>query len=115
MLVVDGTVSRDRAIDALWPEHDMTAGSRNLRVTLTYLRRLLEPDRPAGEASFHVRADASTIRLVPSPTLRVDLWEQRRLMAEATAARASGDVERSIEVLSTATALWRDANVTVPR
>ena len=109
MLVVDGVVTRDRAIDALWPEHDLVAGSRNLRVTLTYLRRLLEPDRPAGEASFHIRADASSIRLVPSAHLRVDLWEQRRLFAEASAARAAGEVEHAIELLAAATSLLRAA------
>ena len=91
------------------PTSTSSPGRGNLRVTLTYLRRLLEPDRPAGEASFHVRTDASTIRLVASPKLRVDLWEQRRLMAEATAARAAGDVERAIELLAAATSLWRGA------
>lgn len=112
MLVVEGTVTRDRAIDALWPELDVGAGGRNLRVTLTYLRRLLEPDRTAGEASFHVRADATSIRLVGSPKLRVDLWEHRRLTEEATAVRATGDVRATIELLAAATALWRGAPLT---
>ena len=112
MLVVDGTVSRDRAIDALWPELDATAGGRNLRVTLTYLRRLLEPDRTAGEASFHVRADASSIRLVASSKVRVDVWELRRLTADAAAARAAGDAGRAVELLAAATGLWRGAPLT---
>jgi DNA-binding SARP family transcriptional activator len=112
MLVVEGTVTRDRAIEALWPDLDMGAGGRNLRVTLTYLRRLLEPDRETGEPSFHVRADASSIRLVASAKLRVDLWEHRRLLAAVPVLRATGDVEATIELLAEATALWRGAPLT---
>ena len=63
LLVVHGTLTRDAAIELLWPDHDAAGGARNLRVTLTYLRQLLEPERPAGEASFHLRADANAITL----------------------------------------------------
>jgi DNA-binding SARP family transcriptional activator len=112
MLVVEETVARDRIIDALWPEHDIDAGGRNLRVTLTYLRRLLEPDRPAGEANYHVRTDAVAVRLVRSPHLRVDLWELRRLTSEAAVARAAGHVERAIHLLTEATDLWRGSPLT---
>ena len=66
LLVVHGKLSRDRAIDLLWPDRDGRAGARNLRVTLTYLRQLLEPERPTGEASFHLRADTTTISLGPA-------------------------------------------------
>ena len=89
VLVLEPTLPRDRAVELLWPDLDLDAGNRNLRVTLTYLRRLLEPDRPAGEASYHLRADSDVIRLIASPSLRVDLWDLRRLADEATAARAS--------------------------
>lgn len=112
MLVVEQTLTRDRAIDALWPDHDLAAGARNLRVTLTYLRRVLEPDRPAGEASFHLRADAATIRLVPSAHLRVDLWDLQRLAREAGAARAGGEIEQAIQLLTEVTRLWRGTPLT---
>ena len=83
LLVVHRTLSRDRATDLLWPDLSARDGARNLRVTLTYLRQLLEPGRPAGEASFHLRADGSTIALHPSEYLVVDLWELRRLRRDA--------------------------------
>lgn len=112
VLVVERTVSRDRVIDALWPGHDVEAGARNLRVTLTYLRRLLEPDRAPGEAGFHLRADATTIRLVPSERLHVDVWELERLTGAAAVARAAGDVETAIARLTEATSFWRGSPLT---
>ncbi len=107
VLVAEGEVRRDRAIDLLWPELDAEAGGRNLRVTLAHLRRLLEPDRPAREAPFFLRADASIIRLFPSSRLTVDLWELRRLVAEAGVARRQGAIDKAVAHLDAATALWR--------
>ena len=105
--MVHGKLSRDRAIELLWPDRDGRAGARNLRVTLTYLRQLLEPERPTGEASFHVRADSTTISLHRSEYLVVDLWEVQRLVGEAAASRARGDTDRTISLLSAATSWWR--------
>lgn len=107
LLVVHGTLSRDQAIDLLWPELDARDGARNLRVTLTYLRQLLEPERPTGEASFHLRADAATITLQPSAHLTVDLWELRRLTDQAAISRTQVEPDRTISLLATATSLWR--------
>jgi DNA-binding SARP family transcriptional activator len=107
LLTVHGTVTRDAAIDCLWPDLDAPGGARNLRVTLTYLRQALEPDRPAGEAAFHLRADANTIRLHRSDHLVVDLWELRRLGAEADAARQRADTDSTIALLESATSWWR--------
>jgi DNA-binding SARP family transcriptional activator len=107
VLVVEPTISRDRVVELLWPDLDPESGGRNLRVTLTHLHRLLEPDRSTGEATFHVRADASSIRLVASPRLRVDVWELRRLSAAASAAQEAGDVGAAIALLTEAAALSR--------
>jgi DNA-binding SARP family transcriptional activator len=107
LLLVREKISRDTAIDLLWPDRSARDGARNLRVTLTYLRQLLEPGRPAGEASFHLRADATTITLHRSDHLVVDMWEVQRLLAEAAASRARGDTDRTISLLSAATSWWR--------
>ena len=42
---------------ALWPDLDTPGALRNLRVTLSYLLAVLEPDRPDGAPSFFVRAE----------------------------------------------------------
>jgi DNA-binding SARP family transcriptional activator len=107
LLVVHGTLTRDLAIDLLWPDHDLASGARNLRVTLTYLRQLLEPERPPREASFHLRGDANTIALYPSDYLVVDLWELRRLRRDAELSRERTDIDRTIMLLDAATSKWR--------
>jgi DNA-binding SARP family transcriptional activator len=108
LLVVHGTIRRDRAIDLLWPDLGAREGARNLRVTLTYLRQLLEPDRPTGEAPFHLRSDTATITLHQSQHLVVDLWELRRLAGEATVTGDHLGIDRTIALLSEATSWWRD-------
>ncbi|HEY1279974.1 MAG TPA: BTAD domain-containing putative transcriptional regulator [Acidimicrobiales bacterium] len=107
LLVVHRTLSRERATDLLWPDLSLRDGARNLRVTLTYLRQLLEPGRPTGEASFHLRADGSTIALHPSEYLVVDLWELHRLRRDADQNRGQGAPERTIALLEAAIAWWR--------
>ena len=44
-LALHGAASRTQVADDLWPALDGDAQSRNLRVTLTYLLRVLEPER----------------------------------------------------------------------
>jgi hypothetical protein len=74
---------------------------------LTHLRHLLEPDRPGGAASFHLRTEGDTIRLVRSAWLDVDLWTFDSLDGQVREARESGDVERAKDLLGSAVALWR--------
>jgi LuxR family transcriptional regulator, maltose regulon positive regulatory protein len=107
LLTVHPTMTRERVIDLLWPELGPVEGARNLRVTLTYLRKLVEPGRNRGEAAFHVRADGATITLHASDSLTVDLWDLRRLTEEAELCRDQGDIDATIAKLAQATALWR--------
>jgi DNA-binding SARP family transcriptional activator len=106
-LVLRPVLAREQAIELLWPDLAPPDAARNLRVTLTHLRRLLEPDRSAGEASFHLRTDRNSIRLVRSPWLEVDLWTLDRLAEQTAQARADGDVDQAASLLETAVALWR--------
>jgi DNA-binding SARP family transcriptional activator len=107
VLVLERSVTRDRLVDLLWPDLDPTAGARNLRVTLSYLRRLLEPDRAASEACFCVRTDLERVWLHPAPALIVDLWQLRGRLARARAARSAGDLIALDVQLAAAKGLWR--------
>jgi len=78
-----------------------------MRVTLTHLRRLLEPDRSGGDASYHLRTDGDTIRLLASEFLSVDLWTLDILDKRAVQARADDDIDRTATLLADAVALWR--------
>jgi LuxR family maltose regulon positive regulatory protein len=107
VLVLRPVLTRDQAIELLWPELDPAKAARNMRVTLTHLRRLLEPGRSGGEASYHLRTDGDMIRLLPSQFLSVDLWTLDALDKEAGQARADGDIDRTAALLTEAVALWR--------
>ncbi len=106
-LVLHRSLSRDRVMDMLWPGLDGTSAARNLRVTLTHLRHLLEPDRVGGTASYHLQTAGEEIRLVPSAALTVDLWTFGQLDADVRQARSRGDIDRAAELLTAAIDLFR--------
>lgn len=106
-LAVRPSITRNQAIELLWPDIEPVKAARNMRVTLTHLRRLLEPDRAGGDASFHLRTDGDTLRLVRSEALTVDLWTLEHLDRSARDARARGDIDRAATFLGEAIGLWR--------
>ncbi|RKT66966.1 hypothetical protein DFJ66_0132 [Saccharothrix variisporea] len=89
-LVLRPVLTREQVFALCWPDLDVGDAARNLRVTLTYLRRVLEPDRARGAAGFHLRAEGDTLRLVRSPWLEVDLWAFEAVEEQVRAARAAG-------------------------
>ena len=107
LLVVFGSVSRERAMDLLWYDLAPADAARNLRVTLTHLRRWLEPERSRGEAGFHVRVEGEQICLASSPRLTVDAWQLQDHLQAAAAARRAGDVAGQADRLERALRLWR--------
>ena len=112
LLVVEPRLRRERAMTLLWPDLDQTAASRNLRVTLTYLRRLFrEPGLGFSDGSPHaerfVLVDSSSIRLVAYPGLEVDLWQLDANLAMAARARAAGDLTTQSAALTAIVGLWQ--------
>jgi DNA-binding SARP family transcriptional activator len=107
VLVVERSLTRDRAIDLLWPDLDGSKARANLRVTLTHLQRLLEPERPGGHPPYFVRADAEHLRLSAIPALDVDLWAVEQHLARAEDARQAGDAASRIRHLEAVLARWR--------
>jgi DNA-binding SARP family transcriptional activator len=74
-LVLHGSASRAQIGADLWPALDPHAQSANLRVTLTYLLRVLEPRRGARDPSFFVRQSGTHLELAGAGWLAVDLWD----------------------------------------
>ncbi|CCH33041.1 BTAD domain-containing putative transcriptional regulator [Actinosynnema sp. NPDC047251] len=107
LLVLRPLLTREQAVNILWPDLAPADAARNLRVTLTHLRRLLEPDRARGDASYHLRTERDTIRLVRSTWLDVDLWAADLLDTRVPAARTSGDLDQAKDLLTATIALWR--------
>lgn len=105
LLVLERSVRRDRVLDVLWPGLGREAASTNLRVTLSHLRRLLEPERAAGDVGSHLRVDATSLTLHDSDHLAVDLWELERLLVEID--RPDCPSAQRQRALSDAVSLWR--------
>jgi DNA-binding SARP family transcriptional activator len=77
-LALTGNQTRSMVAAALWPDLPDTDAGRNLRVTLSHLLDVLEPDRRrAAGSSFVVEADGSLV-LRRTRDIRVDLWEFER-------------------------------------
>jgi DNA-binding SARP family transcriptional activator len=106
-LAVHPRTTRRRAAAELWPELDDDAASCNLRVTLTYLRRLLEPDRPETDPPYFLRADGPALELSVGTWLTVDVREFDRHFADAQAAERRAALSLAITAYQRALALYR--------
>lgn len=106
-LAAHGEARRDDLCAAFWPELTRAAAANNLRVTLTHLRNLLEPDRDAGAPSFFLRqaGDVVVLRLGDGLALDADRFES--LLAEAETVDRMGDPAGALARYEDAAALHR--------
>jgi LuxR family maltose regulon positive regulatory protein len=107
LLVLAGPLRRDRLADLMWPDLDITAAGRNLRVTLSRARAVLEPGRATGAGCPALRIDGETISLAPPPCVDVDLWQFRRDLEQAETALHLDDPAGVVAALERAAARWR--------
>jgi DNA-binding SARP family transcriptional activator len=106
-LALQGTASRQQVADDLWPALDAEAQSRNLRVTLTYLLRVLEPDRLPRAPSFFVHQDGDRLSLRAGDCLDVDLWAFDAVARRAAEANERGAPSAVLDHALRAVELWR--------
>jgi LuxR family transcriptional regulator, maltose regulon positive regulatory protein len=106
-LVGHRTTSRAAIMAALWPDLDERAAANNLRVTMTYLLRVLEPWRSGRESAYHIRVDGPTVQLVTGDWLRIDLDRFDEHVARAAQAEADGTPSLALEHNLAAVALYR--------
>lgn len=104
-LTIHPRAARRRVEVALWPELAADKAAANLRVTLNYLQRVLEPDRGAYQPArfVHATGDALTLDLAH---VRVDLHEFERRLGAARAGDDHGDRD-ALDAYSDAIALVR--------
>ena len=107
LLVLAGPLRRDRLTDLMWPDLDTVAAGRNLRVTLSRLRTVLEPGRATGSSCAPLRIDGELVALAPPPCVDVDLWQFRRDVEAADAAAHNDDPAGVVAALEQAVARWR--------
>ncbi len=79
-----GGLRRDELVETVWPGREPGRGRTLLRTALAEVRRVLEPDRPAGEPAAYLKADRERVTLLAD----VDLDDARR----HAAARRHADV-----------------------
>jgi DNA-binding SARP family transcriptional activator/tetratricopeptide (TPR) repeat protein len=114
-LVLHRKATRKAIIAALWPDLDERSGANNLRVTLTYLLRLLEPDRGAGEPAYTVRVEGQDVRLVAGGALRIDVDAFDEHLLAARNAESDGAPSLALDHLLAAVKLYRgDLHADVP-
>jgi LuxR family transcriptional regulator, maltose regulon positive regulatory protein len=106
-LVLHGPVSRSQVCEDLWPRLAPDAQSRNLRVTLSYLLRVLEPARGPRDPSCLIRQHGANLSLRREGPLAVDVWELDRQCDEAVAADRSGSSALALARGLQAADLWQ--------
>ncbi len=112
VLLARGGGTREELAGALWPDLDTPAALRNLRVTLSYLLAVLEPDRPDGAPSFFVRAEGPSLRLVTDGWLGVDSRAFDGLVDRAVEAESHGEPSAALDLYRRAMRLYRGPYLT---
>ncbi len=102
----DEMLNRDRIVELLWPALDTETASRDFRVALSTLFRVLEPDRKRGAPSAYVIRDGSLYGLRPGADLWLDAAEFEWLVREGDA-RFDGDREVGMDRYRHALELYR--------
>lgn len=106
-MIAHGTAYRHVAAAELWPDLDPDAAARNLRVTLNYTQRLLEPARVEGDPPFFLRSDNGMLRLTTGEWLSVDARRFDELLDEAVSAERRGVPSMALQAYQLALPLYR--------
>jgi DNA-binding SARP family transcriptional activator len=72
------TLTRDMALDIMWPDADPGAAVNSLNQTVFQLRRAIDPAYRDGESALYVISTVDSVQLNPD-LVRTDLQEFRRL------------------------------------
>jgi DNA-binding SARP family transcriptional activator len=105
LLALRGQVSGELAGELLWPDLERPKRQNNLRLTLNYLRNLMEPDRGRGQP-FHVRRVDDVISLERTAYLDVDVWHMREAIERGRRHESTGRIADAMREYGTAVARW---------
>lgn len=105
LLAKGSVVSNDRLIDTVWGDHPPAKPHVTLRSYVSHLRRLLEPERDAGERARRIvtRAPGYAIEL---DATELDAWQFEIEVAEANSALGAGAYEAALDTARTALSRW---------
>lgn len=106
-LVSHQQATREQLCTALWPELAASAALNNLRVTLSHIRTMLEPERESGAPSYFLPQDGDVVRLRLGDALELDADRFSACIQQAEAADAAGDPGQALALYEEAIALHR--------
>ena len=98
-------VHREELMQALWPDVHPASATRNLHVAISAVRRCLEPDAPRGASALLTR-EGDTYRLGLDDA-DLDVRTFGNAVADARAARSTGDDQRLRLALETALSVYQ--------
>ena len=106
LLNANQVVSTDRLIDELWGGEAPETAQKALQVHVSQLRKVLEPERRAGQSGelLKTRSPGYVLELEPE---QLDLGRFERLAAAGREALATGDPGTAAAKLREALSLWR--------
>ncbi|SET99303.1 BTAD domain-containing putative transcriptional regulator [Geodermatophilus poikilotrophus] len=105
-LLVHDRPTRTAITSELWPDLDDAAAGRNLRVTLTYLQNLLEPDRGELDPPYFLRSAGPVLHLVTDGALEIDVLQFERALDEAARLERQGAPSAALSAYLRAAELW---------
>lgn len=106
LLLLRDRVSLEQAIEVVWPDLDSADARNNLRITLSFVRKLLEPGRAPGASPFHARRDAGHVWLHRSAALESDVWDIRATLQRGSELERAGDFGAAIGEYRKAVQAW---------
>lgn len=89
--------AREEIVEALWPGTSPEAAERSLRVTVSLLRRKLEPDLEHGSKSHYILRRRPGYLFDRDAGCEVDTWKFEERRARAEAALKAERLDRAIE------------------
>jgi LuxR family transcriptional regulator, maltose regulon positive regulatory protein len=107
LLTVRPVITRTEAAALLWPDFDDEKAANNLRVNLSHLERVLEPQRSPGEPAWSIRRDGDRLRLVTGPTVRLDTADFTTEIEVARQAERDAAPSVALDRLLAAVGMWR--------
>ncbi len=105
-LLLHDRPTRTAITSELWPDLDDAAAGRNLRVTLTYLQNLLEPDRGELDPPYFLRSAGPVLHLVTDGALEIDALQFERALDEAARLERQGAPSAALSAYLRAAELW---------
>jgi LuxR family maltose regulon positive regulatory protein len=111
-LVFRSPVSRAAVGAELWPDLTPDSAARNLRVTLSYLQGVLQPERDEGAPPWFLRADGNMLVLRRGDSLEVDVLEFEAALAAAQQAESLAAPSLALQHLQRALPYYRGEALT---